>query len=115
MNRHKTVHYTPQLSKDIVDIYSLGYYNVTKGVLFIDKRGNNQIPPPSYKVPKLHPQSYYKTSQNREVEIKRSDPDAYPWLDLDYPRMDMTDEQILEKYIDLSSSDLNTQGKSYPV
>ena len=66
---------------------------------------------PHIKVPKLHPQSYYKTSQNRKLETKRSDLDAYPWLDLDYPRRNMTDEQILEKYIDLSSSDLNTEEK----
>ena len=52
----------------IVDIHSLGYYNVTRSVMFFDKRGNNQISP--YKVPNLHPQKYYKTSQNREVEIK---------------------------------------------
>ena len=54
----------------IVDIRPLGYYNITKSVMPFDKRGNNQIPPPPYKVPKLHPQNYYKASQNREVETK---------------------------------------------
>ena len=49
----------------IVDIRSLGYYNITKYVMFFDKRGNNQIPPPPYKVPNLHPPNYYKASQNR--------------------------------------------------
>ena len=58
---------------------------------------------------KLYLQNYYIPSQNREVETKRSDLDAYPWIELDYPRRNMTDEQILEKYIDLSSSDLNTE------
>ena len=58
---------------------------------------------PHIKVPKLYPQSYYKTSQNKKVEIKRLNSDAYHWLDLDHPRRNMTDEQILEKYIDLSS------------
>ena len=38
--------------------------------------------------------------------------DPYPWLDLDDPRRSMTDEEILDKYIDLSSSDLNTEEKS---
>ena len=38
--------------------------------------------------------------------------DPYPWLDLDDPRRGMTDEEILDKYIDLSSSDLNTEEKS---
>ena len=39
------------------------------------------------------------------------DPNAYPWLDLDYPRRNMTNEKILERYIDLSSSVLNTEEK----
>ena len=108
-NTDETIHYTPQLSMGIVDIHSLGYYNVTKSVMFFDKRGNNQIPPLSYKVPKLHPQNYYKASQNREVETKRSDPDPYPWLDSNDPRRNMTDEEILDKYIDLSNSDLNSE------
>ena len=37
--------------------------------------------------------------------------DPYPWLDLDDPRRDMTDEQILEKFIDLSDSDLSSSEK----
>ena len=93
----------------IVDIRSLGYYNVTKSVKFFDKRGNNWIPPSPYKVPELHPQNYYKASQNREVETKRSDPDPYPWLDTNDPRRDMTNAEILDKYIDLSNSDLNCE------
>ena len=44
----------------IVDIRSLGYYNVTKSVMFFDKRGNNQIPPIPYKVPNLHLQNTIK-------------------------------------------------------
>ena len=38
--------------------------------------------------------------------------DLYPWLDSDDPRRDMTDEEILDKYIDLSRSDLNTEEKN---
>ena len=30
----------------------------------------------------------------------------YPWLDEDDPRRDMMDEEILDKYIDLTNSDL---------
>ena len=33
--------------------------------------------------------------------------DPYPWLDLEDPRRDMSDEHILEKFIDLSDSDLD--------
>ena len=52
----------------IVDIHSLGYYNVTKSIMFFDKRGNTKIPPPPYKVPTLHPRNYFKTSQPKEFE-----------------------------------------------
>ena len=38
--------------------------------------------------------------------------ETYPWLDLDDPRRGMTDEETLDKYIDLSSSGLNTEEKS---
>ena len=31
--------------------------------MFFDKRGNNKIPPPSYKVPYIHPRNYYQTGQ----------------------------------------------------
>ena len=71
-NTDETIHYTPQLSMGIVDIRSLGYDNVTKSVMSFDKGGNSQIPPPPYKVPKLHPQNYYKASQNREKQKAQS-------------------------------------------
>ena len=43
---------------------------------------------------------------------KETEMDPYAWLDLDDPRRGMTDEEILDKYIDLSSSDMNTEEKS---
>ena len=100
-NIEETIHYTPQLFMGIVDIHSLGYYNVTKSIMFFDKRGNTRIP--LYKVPILHLHNYYKTSQtkdfenpvgivqfSKEIEANRSS-DPYPWLDLDAPRRGMTD------------------------
>ena len=53
-NTDEMIHYTPQLSMGIVDIRSLGYYNVRKSIMFFDKRGNNKIPPLPYKVPYIH-------------------------------------------------------------
>ena len=43
------------------------------------------------------------------LEANSSEPDPYPWLDLNDPRRDMTDDEILDKYIDLSNSDLEPQ------
>ena len=40
-------HYTAQLAIGIVDIRSLCYYNVSKSIMFFDKRGNDRIPPPT--------------------------------------------------------------------
>ena len=62
-NMDETIHYTPQLLMGIVDIRSLGYYNVRKSIMFFNKRGNNRIPPPPYKVPYIHPRNYYQTGQ----------------------------------------------------
>ena len=46
-NTGETIHYTPQLAIGIVDIRSLGYYNVSRSIMFFDKRGNDRIPPPT--------------------------------------------------------------------
>ena len=37
--------------------------------------------------------------------------DLYPWLDKNDPCRSMTDEEILDKYIDLSNSDLTSDEK----
>ena len=37
--------------------------------------------------------------------------DKYPWLDLEDERRNMTDREILEKYIDLGTSCLNKEEK----
>ena len=43
--------------------------------------------------------------------LKTRGKDPYYWLDPDDPRRKMTDQEILEKYIDLSDSDLNSAEK----
>ena len=111
-NTEETIHYTPQLAIGIVDIRSLGYYNVSKSIMFFDKRGNDRIPPPPYRIPKLHPHNYYKAKEIKEQNIQDNEKkDLYPWLDKDDPHRDMTDEEILDKYIDLSNSDLTLDEK----
>ena len=42
--------------------------------------------------------------------MKKS-PDPYSWLDEDDPRRNMTDEEILYKYIDFSKSHLTNKEK----
>ena len=43
--------------------------------------------------------------------VTDKDNDPYPWLDKDDSRRKMTDQEILEKYVDLSDSDLNATEK----
>ena len=111
-NTEETIHYTKLLAIGIVDIRSLGYYNVSKSIMFFDKRGNDRIPPLPYRVPKLHPRNYYKTRKMKQQIIHdNGKEDPYPWLDKDDPCRNMTDEEILDKYIDLSNSDLTSHEK----
>ena len=68
--------------------------------------------PPPYRVPKLHPRNYYKAKEMKEQNIQDNEKkDLYPWLDKDDLRREMTDEEILDKYIDLSNSDLTLDEK----
>ena len=49
---------------EIVDIQSLGYYNVTKSIIFFDKRGNTKTPP--IHSTQIAPHNYYKTCQSKK-------------------------------------------------
>ena len=108
-----------QLSLGIVDIKFLRYYNVTKSIISFDKKGNSNIPPPPYKVLHLPPRNYYKTyklkeSENSERNVQtENEAEKIPILGKTQmtPRKFMSDEKILEKYIDLSASYLSFQEK----
>ena len=66
-----------------------------------DKRSNDRIPPPPYRVPQLHPHQYYKTGNSAEISCQlekehlgsENEKDPYLWLDLKDPRRYMSDEQ----------------------
>ena len=74
---------------------------------------------PPYKVPNLHPRNCYKTDQLKESENSernvqtKNEAEKIPVLGKTQmaPRKFMSDENILEKYIDLSASDLSSQEK----
>ena len=81
--------------------------------MFFNKRGNDKIPPPPYRIPKLHPHNYYQADQIKSSNsLEKEKEDLYPWLDKDDPCRTMTDEEFLDKYIDLSNSDLTLDEKS---
>ena len=91
----------------IVDIRSLGYYKIKQGIL------------------QQNLSRYYRFGGakklceyfNKFVDTLRKDReqtttvDKYPWLDPEDERRNMTDMEILEKYIDLKNSCLNVEEK----
>ena len=89
----------------IVDIRSLGYYKIKQGML------------------QQNLSKYYRFEEagklckyfNKFVDTLKKDReqttsvDKYPWLSPDDERRNMTDREILEKYIDLGTSCLNKE------
>ena len=91
----------------IVDIRSLGYYKIKQGI------------------PQQNLSRYYRFEEATKVceyfnkfvdtlkkEREQTTPtDRYPWLDAEDERKNMTDREILEKYIDLKNSCLDKEEK----
>ena len=89
----------------IVDIRSLGYYKIKQGIL------------------QQNLSKYYRFEEagkfceyfNKFVDMLKKDReqttsvDKYPWLSPDDKKRNMTDREILEKYIDLGTSCLNKE------
>ena len=98
---------SPKEMIGIVDIRSLGYYKIKQGIL------------------QQNLSKYYKFEEagklceyfNKFVNTLKKDREQvslvvkYPWLDPEDERRNMTDREILEKYIDLEMSCLNKKEK----
>ena len=91
----------------IVDIRSLGYYKIKQGILQqnLSKYYNFE------EAGKLC--EYFNKFMNtlKKDREQTNLVDKYPWLDPEDKRRNMTDREILEKYIDLEMSCLNKKGK----
>ena len=89
----------------IVDIRSLEYYKIQQGVLQQNLS----------KYYRFEEASKFCEYFNKFMETLKKDReqvtsvDKYPWLDPEVERRNMTDRQILEKYIDLGTSCLNKE------
>ena len=101
----------------IVDIRSLGFYNIKHATLQYNL--SKQLPQYN-KVADDHAEQIktkHVPKQGSHVkhvcqqELQQSADDPYPWLDSKDPRRDMSDEEILRKYIDLNQSILNESEK----
>ena len=101
----------------IVDIRSLGFhnnkhvtlqYNLSKQLPQYNKIAAEHVEQIKTKhVPKQCSHVKHESQQ----KLQQSADDPYPWLDNQDPRRDMSDEEILRKYIDLSQSILNDSEK----
>ena len=98
---------SPKEMIGIVDIQSLGYYKIKQGIL-------QQNLSKFYKFEEAGKLcEYFKKFVNtlKKDREQVSLVDKYPWLDLEDERRNMTDREILEKYIDLEMSCLNKKEK----
>ena len=70
------------------------------------------LPPTIYSTQTSPPQLLQSQRNERSSSLQNNGKeDLYPWLDKDDPCRNMTDEEILDKYIDLSNSDLTSHEK----
>ena len=95
----------------IVDIRSIGFFNIKHATLQYNL--SKQLPQYNKLVAKHDEQlrSKHAAKHDKHVKQHRQSADPYPWLESQDPRRNMTDEEILRKYIDLSQSILNEEEK----
>ena len=106
-NTPTTMYFSPEQSIGIVDIRSLGYYNIKTEVMRFNLTGFHNLSSRWDMDPHFSTQNV----RYKKRGVKEKGPDPYPWLDKDDPRRHMTDEEILYKYIDLSESHLTESKK----
>ena len=113
-NTPSTMYLSPEESIGIVDLRSLGYYNIKPQVMHFHLTGIHNLFS-KWNLDLRFKEHFAKIStQNvcyRKGEVVRKSYDPYPWLDEDDPRREMTDEEILYRYIDLSESHLTRKEK----
>ena len=113
-NTPTTMYLSPEQPIGIVDIRSLGYYNIKPEVMRFNLTGFHNLSTGWDMDPHFEKCFAKFSTWNVRYKMrgaKEKGPDLYPWLDKDDPRRHMTDEEILYKYIDLSESHLTESEK----
>ena len=102
-----TMIFKPEEVIGIIDLRSLGYYKIKKGILQQNLSRYYRFE----KAEKLC--KYFNRFVNtlKKEREQKSPEDNYPCLDPDDDRRHMTDREILEKYINLNNSCLNKEEK----
>ena len=91
----------------LVDIRSLGYYKIKQGILQQNLSRYYRFE----EAQKLFEYFNKFVDTLRKEKEQTTQIDKYPWLDPEDERRNMTDREILEKYIDLKNSCLNKEEK----
>ena len=108
-NTPTTMYLSPEESIGIVELRSLDYYNIKPQVIHFNLICAHNLFS-KWNLDLRFKEHFAKVStQNREI-VKKF-PDPYSWLDKDDHRRNMTDEEILYKYIDFSKSHLTNKEK----
>ena len=113
-NTPSTMYLSPEESIGIVDLRSLGYYNIKPQVMHFNLTGVHNLFSKRNLVFQFKEHFAKVSTQNvhyQKREVVRKSPDPYPWLDEDDLKRDMTDEKTLYKYVDLSKSHLMSKEK----
>ena len=112
-NTSTTMYLSPEESIGIVELRSLDYYIKPQVIHFNLICAHNVFS--KWNLDLRFKEHFAKVStQNvhyQKREIVKKSPDPYSWLDEDDPRRNMTDEEILYKYIDFSKSHLTNKEK----
>ena len=100
-----TMIFNPKEMIGIVDIRSLGYYKIKQGILQ-QNLSKYYIFEEAGKLCKYFNKFVDTLKKDRE---QTTSVDKYPWLSPDDERRNMTNREILKKYIDLGTSCLNKE------
>ena len=101
-NTRETVIFDKKMSIGILDLRSLGYYKIKQGVLQQNLNKYYQFE----EIDKVCAE-YNKMIEAMRQEERKDSEERYPWLDDADKRKYMTDEEILDKYINLKDSCLD--------
>ena len=128
-NSRTTMFFTKQKAIGIVDIRSLGYYNIQQCVLeynlgahyefanfnklasvYEDMRLAKYQMKQKEEAKKLQKKTLKrKVEEPEKIAVETEDP--YPWLPADDKRRKMSDDEIIEKFVDLTESDMTEEEK----
>ena len=110
----KPIQFRKQTAIGIVDTRSLGYYKIAHETLhhnLMNEYDFMRLDELCTSFNKMVDKVNENNTLIKEQQKQKANPDPYPWLAPDDPRRNMSDKEILDKYIDLSKSDLSPKEK----